>query len=88
MPADLWSSVADYADRISAEAILGLLSGNDVPCFIASNEHVPGLGSAFSVKVPAERRDEALAVLAKNQVSDAELTELALRTPRDDSSNE
>lgn len=84
MPTDLWTSVADYADRLSAEAILGLLSGNDVPAYIASNEHVPGLGSAFSVRVPAERRAQALAVLAANQVSEAELTELALRAPPDD----
>lgn len=84
MPTDHWTSVADYADRLSAEAILGLLSGNDVPAYIASNEHVPGLGSAFSVRVPAERRAQALAVLAANQVSEAELTELALRAPPDD----
>jgi hypothetical protein len=76
---DNWISVADYGDRISAEAVLGLLARDDVPCYIASNEHVPGLGSAFSVRVPALLLEQARSVLKQDAVSDAELTELALR---------
>ena len=81
MPDDPWTSVADYPDRISAEAIRGLLSGASVPCFIASNEHVPGLGTAFSVRVPAHLRRQAQWLLEQSHVSDSELTELAMREP-------
>ena len=81
MPDDTWTSVADYPDRISAEAIVGLLNGASVPCYIASNEFVPGLGSAFSVRVPAQCRRQAQWLLEQSRVSDSELTELAMREP-------
>jgi hypothetical protein len=84
MPDDSWASVADYADRISAEAIVGLLSGEGFPCYIASNEHVPGLGSAFSVRVPSHLLRRALSLIAQSHVSDAELTALAMRDPPPD----
>ncbi len=83
-----WPSVADYPDRLSAEAILGLLTGAGVPCYIASNEFVPGLGSAFSVRVPAHLARQARWLLEQSRVPDAELTELAMRMPRDESTDE
>ena len=83
-----WTSVATYADRISAEAILGLLTSQSVPCYIASNEHVPGLGTKFSVCVPSRLTDAANTILADNRVSDSELTDLAMSVPRDESSAE
>ncbi len=88
MADDSWCSVADYPDRISAEAIVGLLNGADVPCYIASNEHVPGLGSAFSVRVPVSLVRQAEWLLEQSRVSDSELTELAMRMPRDGSTDE
>jgi hypothetical protein len=51
MPDDTWSSVATYSDRISAEAVLGALAAAKLAGYIASNEHIPGLGSEFSVLV-------------------------------------
>jgi hypothetical protein len=72
-----WASVATYSDRISAEAILGLLTGAGVPAYIKSDEHVPGLGSNFSVFVPPDRIRQARRILDQGPVSEKELTELA-----------
>jgi hypothetical protein len=77
MSDDKWMSVADYSDRASAEAIVCLLSAAKVPCFIVSDEALPGLGSDFSVRVPPDLFHRARWVLAQSQVSEAELTYLA-----------
>jgi hypothetical protein len=88
VPTEKWISVADYGDRISAEAIVGLLGHAAIACRIISNEHIPGLGSVFSVRVPPHLAERARSVLSDNQVTDAELTDLAMREPRDESSRE
>jgi hypothetical protein len=75
---DTWISIEVYTDRVLADAALGLLGAEGVPCYVASNEFVPGLGSAFSVRVPAGLIGQARLVLDRAPVSDAELTELAL----------
>jgi cell division septation protein DedD len=72
-----WVSVAAYSDKISAEAILGLLSGAGLPAYIKSDEHVPGLGSHFCVFVPPDRVRQAHRILEQGRVSEKELTELA-----------
>ena len=72
-----WIAIATYADRISAEAVLGLIGGGQLPCYIASNEHVPGLGFAFSVMVPAPLARQAEWLLEQSRVSERELTYLA-----------
>lgn len=77
MSSSTWASVATYSDRISAEAILGLLTGAGVPAYIKSDEHVPGLGSNFSVFVPPDRIRQARRILDQGPVSEKELTELA-----------
>ena len=82
MSDDTWISVADYADRISAEAIVGLLTGENLPCRIVSNAHIPGLGSAFSVRVPSRLLSQARSVLEQSHVSESELTDLAMSVPR------
>jgi hypothetical protein len=87
MTDDTWSSVGDYPERVSAEAILGLLAGEGFPCYIASNAHVPGLGSVFSVRVPSSLLGRAQALLEHGPVSDSELTELALREPPEGSAD-
>ena len=81
MTADKWMSVADYSDRISAEAIVGLLGGENLPCFITSNAHIPGLGSAFSVRVPSRFLAQAQSLLEQSRVSETELAELAMSVP-------
>jgi hypothetical protein len=77
MDEDTWSSVATYSDRISAEAILALLAAENISGYIASNEHIPGLGSEFSVLVPSQWRSRAMAVLEQSHVPEKELALLA-----------
>ena len=72
-----WVSVAAYSDKMSAEAILGLLSGAGLPAYIKSDEHVPGLGSHFCVFVPPDRARQARRILEQGHVSEQELTDLA-----------
>jgi hypothetical protein len=86
MLAEKWTSVADFSDRASAEANVELLQEAGVTSLVVSNEHIPGLGTAFSVRVPPDLVERAKFVLMDNQVSEAELTDLALSTPRDESS--
>lgn len=81
MSDDKWISVADYSDRISADAIVGLLSGEHLPCRIVSNAHIPGLGSAFSVRVPSRLLVQAQSLLEQSRVSESELTDLAMSVP-------
>jgi hypothetical protein len=83
-----WISVADYNDRMSADAIVGLLEAAGVTSRIVSNEHIPGLGTAFSVRVPPELVEAANVALAGSRVSEAELTDLAMQSPRDESSRD
>jgi hypothetical protein len=81
MPDDPWTSVAIYSERVSAEAILAILAGEGFPCYIASDEHVPGLGSAFAVRVPAHLLTRARSLVEHGDVSDSELCDLAMRGP-------
>ena len=81
MSDDKWMSVADYTDRISAEAIVGLLGEEQLPCYIFSNAHIPGLGSAFSVRVPSRFLTQAQSLLERSRVSEAELADLAMSVP-------
>jgi len=82
MTDDSWTRVAAYGDRASAEAILGLLSAESIPCYIASNEFVPGIGSNFAVCVPSYLKHRANGILEDRRVPEGELTELALSEPR------
>lgn len=77
MPNNSWISVATYSDRASAEALLGLLSGEGVPAYIRSDEHVPGLGSNFSVSVPPELERRTRWLLQQSHVTETELIQLA-----------
>jgi len=81
MSDDKWISVADYTDRISAEAIVGLLGQEKLPCYIFSNAHIPGLGSAFSVRVPPQFLSQAQLLLEQSHVSESELADLAMSVP-------
>ena len=78
MPIDGWSEIATFADRISAEALVGLLASEKVPCRIDSNEIVPGLGTRFAVLVPAQFVHRAAWIRQEAaDVTEQELTYLA-----------
>jgi hypothetical protein len=72
-----WVGVDAYPDRFSAEAIVGLLAGEGVPAYIASDEPIPGLGRNFSVLVPPELVHRAYRILKQAPVSEKELIYLA-----------
>jgi len=75
-----WVNVDSFADRFSAEALVGLLAGEGVPAHIASDEPIPGLARNFSVLVPPELLHRARWILSQEPVSESELTRLAMRT--------
>ena len=78
MGIDGWSVVASFGDRISAQALFGLLESENVPCHLSSNEVVPGLGTEFSVLVPTGLLAKAQRIREQVIVADEALTELAL----------
>jgi len=73
-----WSVVATFGDRISAQALVGLLESEKLPCYLASNAAVPGLGTEFAVLVPAEFLRKAQRTVEQARVSEQELTDLAM----------
>jgi hypothetical protein len=75
-----WVSVDSFADRLSAEALVGLLAGEGVPGYIASDEPIPGLARNFSVLVPPALLHRARWILDQEPVSETELTDLAIGT--------
>lgn len=85
---DPWVSVAVYCERVSAQAILAILEGEGFPCYIASDEHVPGLGSAFAIRVPAHLLPRARSLLERGPVSDRELADLAMQGPPEGSTDD
>ena len=77
MNATDWSIVATFGDRISAQALVGLLDSEKLPCRLISNEPLPGLGTQFAVMVPQELLRRATRIREEAQVSEQELTFLA-----------
>jgi hypothetical protein len=75
---DGWSVVAIFGDRISAQAIVGLLESEKLTCYLASNAAVPGLGTEFAVLVPTEFLRKARRTIEEARVSEQELTCLAM----------
>jgi hypothetical protein len=73
-----WSVVATFGDRISAQALVGLMESEKLPCYLASNAAVPGLGTEFAVLVPSEFLRKARRTIDQARVSEQELTYLAL----------
>ncbi len=82
-----WSAVATFGDRISAHALMGLLESEKLPCYLASNAAVPGLGTEFTVLVPTEFLRKAQWTVAQAHVSEQELTELAMGARPGESEN-
>ena len=82
MSQDEWSIVAAFGDRISAQALVGLLDSEKLLCRLASNEPLPGLGTEFAVLVPTALLARARRIRDEARVSEQELTDLALgQTP-------
>jgi hypothetical protein len=77
MGKQLWSVFATFGDRISAQALIGLLESEKLPCRFVSNEVVPGLGTEFSVLVHTNQLHRAKWIREQSQVSVQELTYLA-----------
>ena len=77
MNATDWSILATFGDRISAQALVGLLESEKLPCRLISNEPLPGLGTQFAVLVPQELLRKATRLREEAQVSESELTFLA-----------
>jgi hypothetical protein len=77
MNATDWSILATFGDRISAQALVGLLDSEKLPCRLISNEPLPGLGTQFAVLVPQELLRKATRLREEAQVSESELTFLA-----------
>jgi hypothetical protein len=77
VPMDDWSVVATFGDRISAQALVGLLDSEKVLCRLSSNEPLPGLGSEFAVLVPTKLLHRARWIREQARVSEQELTYLA-----------
>jgi hypothetical protein len=83
-----WSVFATFGDRISAQALIGLLESEKLPCRFVSNEVVPGLGTEFSVLVHTNQLHRAEWIRKQSQVSEEELTYLATgELPADDQGN-
>jgi hypothetical protein len=87
MPDNDWISVGEYDDLESAEVISGRLSVEGV-----ENRVVSAMGGGplfgalgeYAVLVPPDSVETARKLLAEAPISDAELTELALKDPAPD----
>jgi hypothetical protein len=72
-----WRVVASFGDRISAQALQGLLESEGLPCQLISNGAIPGLGTEFAVLVPTPLLARAHTLREQAQVPLEELTYLA-----------
>jgi hypothetical protein len=75
-----WVKVESFPDRISAEALVGMLATEGVPAYIVADEPIPGLGGNFYVLVPPDLVHRAQWLL-KQTVSEDELSILAVGMP-------
>lgn len=75
--------VRSCSDHISAEVLAGLLRSESVPAVIRDLGPIPGIEAGAEVLVPASWLPRARRLLARQEPSDEELAELAIRTPPD-----
>ncbi len=79
-------SVAQYDGPTSAEVVAGRLVNEGIPCQLAGRGALDDLGflgrfsGPYEVLVPRKLQVQARQFLSHSNVSDAELTDLALRT--------
>jgi hypothetical protein len=67
-------------DYIAADVLIGLLKSESIPAVARNLAPVPGLEQGTEVLVPRGHLWRAQRLLAQQQPSEAELTELALGT--------
>jgi hypothetical protein len=67
-------------DYIAADVLIGLLRSEGIPALARNLAPVPGLEQGTEVLVPREHLWRAQRLLADEQPSEAELTELAMGT--------
>jgi hypothetical protein len=69
------------SNHIDADIVANFLRGGSVPAVVRTRAPVPGLEQGAEVLVPNALADSAKWLLAQKPPSDAELSELAARTP-------
>ncbi len=67
-----WRELAVFADRASAEVLVGLLRSEAIDSRIVSDEPVPGLIQSIAVSVPLHQWMKARELWARAQLSDEE----------------
>jgi hypothetical protein len=77
---DQWQTVAMPTSEASAQVLIGLLQSEGIPARLKANVPVPGLPLSFRVQVPDEQVRRAEEVLRSSQVTEEELTQLAVGT--------
>lgn len=67
-----WRELAVFADRASAEVLVGLLRSESIDSRIVADEPVPGLIRSIAVSVPVHQWTQAREIRARAQMSDEE----------------
>jgi hypothetical protein len=75
-----WQTVAEPESEAGAQVLVGLLQSESIPARIKADVPVPGLGISFRVEVPAGLVFRAEEVLRSRQISEEELTLLAVNS--------
>lgn len=73
-----WQTVAMPTNEASAQVLIGLLQSEGIAARLNANVPVPGLALSYKVEVPEESVRRAEAILAGNQITEEELTRLAI----------
>ena len=74
-----WTVLASYADRSSAEVVVGLLESEKIPSRVTPNSAIPGLNAPCQILVPTALIHRAQRLLNHEPPSEAELESLAMR---------
>lgn len=79
-----WVLLEACPDPLSAQVLAGMLQADGVPAQVRGLEPIPGLEQNAEVHVPRPWLARAREALQAQRPTEQELTELALRTPRQD----
>jgi hypothetical protein len=79
-----WTTVAEYADLLSAEVVSRMLSGMGIQNRIYRPPLYRTPTPKYYILVPPESTEEAKTALERSAISDQELTKLALKYPPPD----
>ena len=75
-----WQTVAMPTSEASAQVLIGLLQSEGIPARLKANVPVPGLPLSFRVQVPGDQAGRAEDILLNSQITEEELTQLAVGT--------